>query len=84
MYCNRLKRKSQCTPRPRSCRSKGAGILYPFELSVLSFLQNSCTLVYQSNPKYLFQYRAKRQKKLGLLALFFWPFKSNNISKEMI
>ena len=84
MYCNRLKRKCQCTPRPRSCRSKGAEILYPFESSSSVLLQDSCTLVYQSNLKYLFQNRAKRQKKLGLLALFFGLFKSNNITKEII
>lgn len=84
MYCNRLKRKCQCTPRPRSCWSKGAEILYPFEPSGSVLLQNSCTLVYQSNLKCLFQNRAKRQKKLGLLALFFWLFKSNNITKEII
>lgn len=84
MYCDRLKRKCQCTPRPRSCWSKGAEILYPFESSKSGFLQDSCTSVYQSNLKYLLQNRAKRQEKLGLLALFFWSLKSNNITKEII
>lgn len=84
MYCNRLKRQCQCTPGPRSRWSKGAGILQPFNASLLDFLQNSCTLVYQSNLKYLLQNRAKRQEKLGLLALFFWLLKSNNMIKEII
>ncbi len=84
MYCSRLKRECQCTPRPRGSRSKGAGILYPFESFLSGFLQDSCTLVYKSSPKYLFTYRAKRQKKLGLLALFFCLFECDNIIKEIL
>ncbi len=77
MYCNRLKRKCQCTPEPHSSRLKGAEVVYPF-YAFLSDLQNSCIKVY------LFQTRSKRQKKLGLLGLVFFMFMRNNIIKEIL
>ncbi len=77
MYCNRFKRKCQCTPEPRRSRLKGAGIVYPF-YQFLSDLQNSCTKIY------LFQTRSKGQKKLGLLGLVFFMFITHTINKESL
>lgn len=78
MCCSRYKRICMCTPRPRSCRFKGAGRVYPFFQLVLSFLQYSCIQVC------LFQNRAKRQNHIGLLALFFGLVKSHNMIKELL
>jgi hypothetical protein len=77
MYCNRFKRKCQCTPRPRSNGSKGAEAVYPF-YPVSSILQNCCIKID------LFQTRSKGQKKLGLLDLVFFGFSRILLVKETL
>lgn len=78
MYCSRYKRKCQCTPRPRMNRAYGAEGVYPFFQFASFFLQHSRI------KAYLFQNRAKRQKHIGLLALFFWLFKSDNNTEVIL
>ena len=78
MCCNRLKRKYQCKPKPRSSRLQGAEIVYPFYQPVLFLIKDSFI------NKCLFETRPKRQEKLGLLGLFFCLLISQNIRKELL
>ncbi|GEM_PF-5449503 len=76
MCCNRYKRIRQCTPRLFCDSCKGADMAHLKKF--IDLLQLSCTRLY------LLHNRAKRQEKLGLLALFFCPLFSQNINKEIL
>lgn len=71
MYCVSLQLVRQCNPqRDFSCR-KGVDSFFP------CFTRQKCRTV--SDP---FLYRAKNLEFLGLLALFFCAFFSDNMNKE--
>ena len=78
MCCSRYKRRRQCTPRLSYDSCKGADVAHILKASLADLLQLSCAGLY------LFTNRAKRQEKLGLLALFFCRFSSKNISKGLL
>lgn len=80
MYCNRLKRKCQCTPRPRSSRPLGAEELFPF----YSFFQlqnyykqNCCT------QKSYFNIGPK-DKKIRSFGPIFLRAKNHTIKEELL
>ena len=78
MCCSRYKRRRQCTPRLSYDSCKGANAVRLFKKFASPFLQTSCVKLY------LFINRAKRQKNLGLLALFFLWYFPQNMNKELL
>ena len=78
MCCSRYKRRRQCTPRLSYDSCKGVNVMCLFEKFASLFLQTSCVKLY------LFINRAKRQEKLGLLALFLLWFPTQNMNKELL